>query len=356
MKLLKKSLLILAALVASINAQASVYQVNGLKLEFKRFNSQKIRSYAVDVATKRGFEKLLKSIVPAQYNVKEIIESVDLKKTEVVEKLNIVKEVNKKGLYQAEIDILYSAEKIKKILQAKRIPYTQETMGKVLLLPIEKSLETGKLVLFEDSNKLKDELVKSLSNSLLIEPVIAKGDLKEITTYNPQNVLDDNNKDNVLELATKYEANKAIVILLEKNNFDGNDMYQTTIKYINFDNMQDESTVIMAPNVEQAAKNIALKIKNTWQTNNLLEFNKPKRFIAMINTNNSLDELYETINHMKTLRIVSDVNIKQLTTTAAFVQTDFYGTPQEFLNKAKQKRLNIFQAENGQWIIERVLD
>ncbi|HAG52700.1 MAG TPA: hypothetical protein DCL21_02825 [Alphaproteobacteria bacterium] len=356
MKFFKKFLLITIAVFGSIyTAQASVYQVNTIKVEFKRFNSQKIRAYAVDVATKRGFTKLLNNIVPQEYDVKDVIESIDLKKTDVVEKLNINNEINVKGKYYAEIDILYNKEKIKQILQSRRIPFTQESMGTVLLLPILQD-QNQEFSLFEDKNKFKDLLVKNLEGSLLITPLLAKGDLQEMTTYNPQNILDENNGANVLELATKYETNRAIIALLQQNTYEDSNINQVTIKYLGFDKMPEEKFIVLGKTLEEATKEVASKIKSLWQENNLLEFNKPKRFVAMIQTKKSLDELYATIDQLESLKTVSSVKIKQITTEYAFVQTDFYGTPQEFLAAAKSKKLGIYQSNNSQWVIERVLD
>lgn len=355
MKLLKNLTLLLAIFAFAFTAEASVYQVNGIKTKFSKFNSQKIRSYAVDVATRRGFEKLLSNIVPQEYNIKELLESIDLKKTDVVDKLNIVDEVNIKGKYEATFDILYSKEKIKKLLQTRRIPFTQETMGNVLLLPIQQNANQSYL-LFEDSNTFKNLLFAELENSLLINPVLAKGDLQEITTYNPQNILDENNSTNLQTLATKYEAEKTLIVLLQKNNYQEQSVYQVTLKYFNFTDQKEESFIVLGKNLKQATKEIAEKIKTLWQQKNLLEFNKPKRFVAMIKTSGNLENLYAVMEQTKKVKTVSSVKIKQLTMQSALVQTDFYGTPQEFLAAAKNARLNIFQNQEGQWVIERVLD
>lgn len=355
MKLLKKLTLLTAVLMASFSANASIYQVSGLELKFSKFNSQKIRSYAVDVATKRGFVKLLKNIIPQEYNVKEVLDSIDLKKVDVVEKLNIVNETNIKGKYEATFDILYSKDKIKHLLQERRIPFIQESMGKVLLLPIEQTAQQDYL-LFEESNKLKNLLFSQLENSLLIKPVLAKGDLQEITTYNPQNILDKNSEGKVLELAKKYKSEKALIVKLQQNNYEDKSLYQVTLKYVNFTDLKEENFIVIGKNMQQVTKEIAEKIKTIWQQNNLLEFNKPKRFVAMVNTNGDLKELYSIINMLKKLKTVSDVKVKQLTTQFAFIQTDFYGTPKEFLSTAKNARVSIFQSENGQWLVERALD
>lgn len=345
----------IAVFVAISNAHANVYQVNDITVEFKRFNAQKIRSYAVDVATKRGFVQLLNNIIPQEYNVKELVDSIDLKKVDVVERLNIVEEINTKGKYFAKFDIIYSQDKIKTILRQKRIPYTQNTMGKVLILPIQqnKNLEYE---LFGETNKFKTYLFENLEKSLLIKPVMAKGDLQEITTYNPQNILDANNEDRVIQLATKYEANKSLVILLEQKDYEDKDLYQVTINFINFEDFKTETFIVIGKTLKQVSKEVSNKIINLWQQKNLIELNKPKRFVAMINTAGSIDELNATIEHLKTLKMVSAVKITNLTTQYAYVQTDFYGTPKEFLDTAKQTRLNIFKSDNGQWMIERVLD
>tara|TARA_Y100001960_G_C14781621_1_gene887265 strand:- start:4478 stop:5545 length:1068 start_codon:yes stop_codon:yes gene_type:complete len=353
MKLLKKITLVAAILLSTLSAQASVFQVNNIELKFKRFNAQKIRAYAVDVATKRGFEKLLTNIVPQEYDVKGLLESIDLKKVDVVEKLNIVSEVNVKGKYEAKFDILYSEDKIKKILKEKRVPFIQETMGDVLLLAVNQTANQD-FLLFEESNVLKDLLFKNLKDSLLIKPVLPKGDLQEITTYNPQNILDANNEDKVLQLAKKYNADKAIVVLLQQNNYQDESLYQVTIKYINFDKLTEESFIVLGQDMKQVAKEIKTKIKTIWQQNNLLEFNKPKRFVAMINTASSLDNLYATIKKLEKMNIVSSVKIKQLTTQYAFIQTDFYGTPQEFLSSTEKAGLKIYQGTDGQWLVERI--
>lgn len=353
--LIKSLCLLLVFCFTALTSQADDYHVKDITVEFKRFNAQKIRAYAVDVAIKRGFDRLLENIVPQEYNVKELAKEIDLKKVDIVEKFNITEEVNTKGRYFAKFDVIYSEEKIKKILQEKRIPYTQKAMGRVLLLPIQQA-STGQLVLFGELNQFKDLLYKSLEGNLLIEPVLAKGDFDEITKYNPQNVLDENSQEEVLKLANSYEADKALVILLEQNNYQDQNIYQVTIKYINFDEQTPESFIVLGKTLEQASNEVAKKIINLWQTKNLIELNKPKRFVAMINTAGSLTELNGTIKHLESLKMVSSVKIKQLTIDYALVQTDFYGTPQEFLNTAKAKRLNVFKADNNQWMIERVLD
>jgi hypothetical protein len=353
--LIKNLCLLLAFCLTAFTSQADDYHVKDITVEFKRFNSQKIRAYAVDVAIKRGFDKLLENIVPQEYNAKELAKQIDLKKVDIVEKFNITEEVNTKGRYFAKFDIIYSEEKIKKILQEKRIPYTQKAMGRVLLLPIQQA-STGQLVLFGELNQFKDALFKALEGNLLIEPVLPKGDFDEITKYNPQNVLDDAAQDEVLKLANAYDTDKALIILLEQNNYQDQNIYQVTMKYRNFDEQEPESFIVLGKTLEQASNEVANKIINLWQTKNLIELNKPKRFVAMINTAGSLTELNGTIKHLESLKMVSSVKIKQLTIDYALVQTDFYGTPQEFLSTAKAKRLNVFKADNNQWMIERVLD
>jgi hypothetical protein len=351
--MLKNITLLITICIAAFNAQANVFQVNGIDLEFSKFNAQQIRSYAVDVATKRGFEKLLQNIIPSEYNVAEIISSIDLKKVDVVEKLNIIHEINVTGKYKATFDILYNKQVIKQILQEQRIPFIQETMGNVLLLPIQQTDDQEYLV-FENTNQLKDLLFEDLKDSLLINPILAKGDLDEITTYNAQNILDDNNKSNIIDLAKKYNTDKAIIVFLQNNNYQDQNLYQVTLKFINFKNLQEESFIVLGQDIKQVTGEITGKIKTIWQSKNLLEFNKPKRFLAKINTAESLENLYATVDKLKNLKTVSTVQIMQLTTQYAFVQTDFYGTPQEFLESAKQANISIYQDNNKQWLIERL--
>lgn len=351
MKLLRFLTLFIATFALVGVAQANVFQVNGIETKFKKFNSQKIRSYAVDVATKRGFEKLLNNIVSPEYNIKELMETIDLKKTDVVEKLNIVNEVNVKGDYHATFDILYNKEKVKKILQERRVPYTQEAMGEVLLLPIQQNAKQEYL-LFEESNQFKQMLFEQLENSLLISPILAKGDLQEITTYNPQNILDENNPANLENLTARYNTNKALIILLQQNNYQGQNLYQVTLKFFNIADLKEESFIVLGKDLQQVSKEIAEKIKTIWREKNTLEFNKPKRFVAMVQTVGNLDKLYSVINKIEKLNIVSSVKIKTLTTQYAFIQTDFYGQPNEFLTATKNADLNIFQSGNGQWVIQ----
>jgi len=328
-----------------------VYNVKGVKVKFKHFNAQRTRTSAVDYAVKKGFSKLLKDIVLEEYQTEDLAKDIDFKKSDLVEKLNIVSEDTSKGGYLATFDILYNESKVKQILKERRIPFTQESMGKVLLLAV-KETSSGRRLLFEDFNDFKSTIEELLQGTSLIEPIFPKGDIDEVTAFSPYNILDAYNQEKILKLAEKYETDKVIVALVSKKDVTTPDAYNLHIKFINIDKLTTYNTLIMGKSIRSVSIQASSKIKDLWKKSHLLEFNKPKKFIASIATKGDIDKLDDIIAKLNEMPIVAGTVIVELNHSEALISTNFYGSPSEFLEGTEKAGLTVFQSQDKRWFVD----
>lgn len=341
------TLFTISFLLSANSYAGNVYNVEGVEVSINHFNAQRTRTKAVDSAVKKGFYKMLDDIVLKEYNYKELLKKIDFKKIDLVEKLNIIEENSTGGKYKAKFNILYNKDAVKQVLREQRIPFTQDSMNNVLILAVKED-SSGQRLLFEESNSFKYLISEYLKDTNLIDPILPKGDFQEVTGFSPYKILDAYNQDKILDLAVNYATEKVIVIVLKEKE----ESYDVQIKFINLDNMNSYNSLVMGQSLTDVTSQVAEKVKELWKKNHLLEFDKPKRFVAMIETKGDLSKFDGIIENLKAISIVSDVNIMEINRNSAIVQTDFYGQPKEFLNATTKAGLRVFQESGNSWYID----
>ncbi|MCP4355116.1 MAG: DUF2066 domain-containing protein [Proteobacteria bacterium] len=349
-----KGIIILLVLLAGFSADSfakNVYEVKGVEIKFKHFNAQRTRASAVDYAAKKGFFVMLNDIVLEKYDTEQLKKEIDFKKDSLVEKINIVSEDTSKGGYWAKFDILYNQDKVKRILKDKRIPFTQESMGKVLVIPIKEDFK-GARFLFEEMNDFKYVLEDSLKKTNLLETVFPKGGLDEVTSFSPYGILDAYNSQKLLDFVKRYETDKIMIVLLSKKDVLDKNSYNLHIKFINIDSLTTYSSLVIGQNIKGISDQIAKKVKDLWKESHLLEFDKPKKLVASVATNGDLDKFDDIVNKLNEISTVSDVTISKLNRQEAEIYTMFYGSPKEFLEETEKAGLRVFQTTEGKWLVD----
>ena len=287
---------------------------------------QNNRNRHLETAFRKGFEKLIVSIVRAE-DQKELL-STDLKTIKLlILNYRVIEENTLDNKYNLKVDIAFNRDLVSQFLFKKNISYSEVKRLDVLIYPIviinsEPNIFSNNK-LFEEWNDNKD--FENISFMLPVENV-------EDISFIKQNI-------SVLEeidlnrIVNNYEIRNSVILILRYENKKLNSFLKTNlegirkVKKINFKS-QNLDTKESRNNIISSVK---YYINELWKEENLIDISVPTYLTVntKIQDSNTLKKIIEKI---KNISLIDGYMVEKLDTDLVKIKIKYFGKIQNLQN------------------------
>lgn len=312
-----------------------------------------MRERAIKKARKPGLEKLLKQITPRKtWGVhNQILAVSDIDKLFYKAVVDF-EEITSR--YKASIHLFYNEKAVKSLLEKYGVPYTKATGGKVLLLPV---FEYGEnLVMWENTNPVKNAVERSLKSSFFFDFSLPKGSVDEVNSLSSRLAVLGAG-DLITSIANRYDTEAAVVLHVKlSNRFDGfyldvsanwfeGDLLVEPVIYsapidglVLFDGFPDEEK--LSSYLDVAVRDVLSRVGEHKRDENLVEVDKPGRVFLRFKPQDPSD-LEELQNKITSLGVIKEFKLRVLNVKDSVFQIDFYGDKQELASYLQKLNIDI---------------
>ena len=336
-------LLILLFLYKTQNvfANQDVFTVDKIIIEGKiKQNNYKERY--LDIAFRKGFEKLLSNILKIQDQKKVFSTELAIIKS-FVQSYRIVKEQDINGKYLAEISLSFKEDSINQFFKNNGISYSASQNFETLIYPI--FIKNSELQVFS-GNKFFEEwnMSKEFEGVNFILPVESLDDLVFIKK----------NKDELEEielqsLVDKYEITNSAILILRYDENNLNVFIKTNFKGLK--KLKKVDIFVKDLNNYKVREETILKLKSIvhdmWKEQNLIDASTPS-YLTLNTKFNEPHSLGEVINKIKKINIIKSYNIQELNKNNAKIKIKYLGKIKSLENFLIQSGFNL-KIQDNKW-------
>ena len=336
-------LLILLFLYKTQNvfANQDVFTVDKIIIEGKiKQNNYKERY--LDIAFRKGFEKLLSNILKIQDQKKVFSTELAIIKS-FVQSYRIVKEQDINGKYLAEISLSFKEDSINQFFKNNGISYSASQNFETLIYPI--FIKNSELQVFS-GNKFFEEwnMSKEFEGVNFILPVESLDDLVFIKK----------NKDELEEielqsLVDKYEITNSAILILRYDENNLNVFIKTNFK--GSKKLKKVDIFVKDLNNYKVREETILKLKSIvhdmWKEQNLIDASTPS-YLTLNTKFNEPHSLGEVINKIKKINIIKSYNIQELNKNNAKIKIKYLGKIKSLENFLIQSGFNL-KIQDNKW-------
>ena len=323
------------AVIGQVFAQGNannnpLYSVKGYVVEKNIKDPAKARSKAITEATKDAFKKILENITPRQYwyNHEEIMNMANY--DEVLQKFSIVKEELEPN-YKVTLDLFYNPQAIRDQLTSMNIPYSEDTGGNILVIPLFEL--SSRAMLWEQSNPWKKALNDNFDSFSTFKFSLPLGDVEEMRALTPE-MAALGAGDIIRGLGESYDA-KAVVVARARavTDFFGDRFIEAEMVWYGegSEQMPTTTTSISYPEgvslesaLNSAARGVMATFVDNWQSSKLIKVDVPGRVFLRFAPAN-VQDLEKIKSTVKGLNIVRDMKLRVMNVKDSIFQVDFYG-------------------------------
>ncbi|MDH3659616.1 MAG: DUF2066 domain-containing protein [Alphaproteobacteria bacterium] len=200
--------------MANGSAQAQtvdLYTVTDIAVDATAENAVAARSQAHKQGQRDGLARLLKRLVPAS-DQSLIPPAASLQAERYVQNFEIAGEQLSNTRYLARMTIAFDSERVKELLQAERLPFSEKVSQPVLVLPLFKAPDGAKL--WPEGNPWWAAFAKTLEAERPLRLIMPLGDLEDVGAMSIEQA--ENGDQLALQrLANRYGAKDGIVASAE---------------------------------------------------------------------------------------------------------------------------------------------
>ncbi|MEM7042634.1 MAG: DUF2066 domain-containing protein [Pseudomonadota bacterium] len=215
---------IISLVLVSLNGErtaaqtADLYTVSGIAVDATAENAVAARSQAHKRGQREGLRKLLRRLVPASEHSR--LPDASLTPENFVQNFEIENEQLSSTRYLARMTIAFDPKRIKDLLQAERLPFSEKVSPSVLVLPLFKGPEGT--FLWPEGNPWWSAFARSLEAERPLRLVMPLGDLQDVGTMTVEQA--ENGDQLALQrLASRYGAKEGIIASVEQLSGPGAD-------------------------------------------------------------------------------------------------------------------------------------
>ncbi|MEZ5935532.1 MAG: DUF2066 domain-containing protein [Alphaproteobacteria bacterium] len=190
---------------------ADLYTVSNIPVDATAADAVAARSRALEQGQREGLRRLLKRLVPASDHGR-LPDAATLNADRYVQNFEIEGEQLSNTRYLADMTIAFDAERVRELLEAERLPFSEEVSPPVLVLPLFKS--PADTVLWPDNNPWWSAWAENLEAERPLRLIMALGDLEDVSAMTVEQAANGDQLA-VQRLASRYRANDAIVASAE---------------------------------------------------------------------------------------------------------------------------------------------
>lgn len=320
-----------------------VYTIDRYEVTLEQRNTSRARQEAINLATRGGFEQLLKSLTAqsAWEKHEEALANTDY--NQVLERFDILEETTT-PTYKATFKLDFNRAYIRTLLQQYAIPFTEVSAGTVLLLPLL-DLHNSSL-LWEETNPWRVKLEEAAKKSGLVTFVFPIGDPQEMMMLTPEMVAF-GATDMILDIAKKYNASAAVVARFQMG-LDNTGQREALLD-LTWHGEKAEPQYLQVPlqnqdGLDAAMSGVAVKaiqaLEEAWRKLYIVELDKPDRLLVHYKVN-QLAAIEALRKQLSGVAIVNDVLLRAVSREQAVFQVNFYGTPEKLKALAEEQNLAL---------------
>ncbi len=326
-------LLILLFLYKTQNvfAYQDAFTVDKIIIEGK-IKQKNYKDRYIDIAFRKGFEKLLSNIVKIEDQKKIFSTELAIIKS-LIQSYRIVDEKEIDGKYRAEISLSFEEESINQFFKNKGISYSASQSFETLIYPI--FIKNSELQVFS-GNKFFEEwnMNKEFEGVNFILPVESLDDLVFIKKNK-----DDLEEISLQSLVDKYEIKNSAILILRYDENNLNVFIKTNFK--GFKKLKKVNILVKNLDNNKVREETILKLKSIvhdmWKEQNLIDATTPS-YLTLNAQFNEPYNLEEVISKIKKISIIKSYNIQELNKNNAKIKIKYLG---------KIKSLENFLIQSG---------
>ena len=289
-------------------------------------SDQNYKNRQLDTAFRKGFEKLISSIVKRK-NQKELF-STDLKTVKLLlSNYRIVEESTKGNQHKLIVDITFDRNLVTQFLFEKNISYAEVKKLEIIIYPIlisnSELIMSSKNKFFEEWNNNKD-----FENITFLLPVEDVDDIHFIKKN--LFVLEEINLNRIVD---NYEIRNSAILIFRYDNKKLNAFMKTNLEGIRKAKKIDFGSESLE---DKESRNNIIKstkyyINELWKEENLIDISVPSYLVVntKIKDPSSLEKI---IKIMKKISLIDNYIVQQLDNESAKIKIKFFGKIQNLQN------------------------
>ena len=343
---MKKVILFSLIILFSIKTQnvfsnSNVFTVDNIEI-IGETNVQDYRKKYLKVAFKRGFQKLISSIIKKE-NERELL-STDFKTLQsLISSYRILDEKIQENKYNLKVSITFDKNLVSKFLLKKNISYSEVKKLDMVLYPILiKNSEFQVLSKNKFFNEWNEE--KIFENITFILPIENLDDIDFIETHlqileetDLSRLVDNYEIRNSTILILRYDQKKLSVFL--KSKFENNKkVSKIDFKLDSIENRDSRKDII---------KNLKFYINELWKKENLIDISAP----SYLTINTRIKDAYslkKIVEKIREISLIESYAIEQLDNKSAKIKVKFFGKIKSLQNSFRDNGFD-FKILHDEW-------
>lgn len=332
------------------------YLVKELFVESKVFDPIYSRKNALKQATEEGFYRLLGQLTSASSieSHKEELSKINL--DILLKKVHIVTERNDVP-YQVTFDLEYDRTAVKDVLTDLKIPFSEISTGRVLLIPLYETEQ--QTYLWQDNNPWKEQLIKASKQLGLVHFILPTGDVSEMRMLTPE-MAAFGAEDILLSVAQGYATETVCVVRARESNTVVGRQLSVEANWYGKDQMEPmykERTLSGTDNITEIRAEMAAsmlkEMEDKWRSLNMLNFDQTTSVLVRYVPVN-LSDAQRMRQVFEKLPILKDLWMRMMSQSELVYQIDFYGDVPKLLQQVEALGIHLKQAEDGAqvWVAE----
>tara|TARA_Y100000590_G_scaffold7163_1_gene9185 strand:- start:4381 stop:5430 length:1050 start_codon:yes stop_codon:yes gene_type:complete len=341
-KVILFSLIILFSIkTQNVFANINVFTVDNIEI-IGETNVQNYRNKYLKVAFKKGFQKLITSIIKKE-NERELL-STDFKTIQsLISSYRILDEKVLENKYNLKVSITFDKNLVSRFLLNQNISYSEVKKLDMVLYPILiKSSEFQVLSKNKFFNEWNEN--KIFENITFVLPVENLDDIDFIKTNLPvleevdlSRLVDNYEIRNSTILILRYDQKKLNVFLKAKFE-NSKKVSKVDFKLENLENKEARQDII---------KNLKFYINELWKDENLIDISIPSYLSINTKMKNS-NSLKKIIGKIEEISLIESYTIEQLNNKSAKIKIKFFGKIKNLQNSFRDNGFE-FEILHDEW-------
>lgn len=347
---------------ATVQADDSVYQVNGVGVDITAGNETEAKAKGIARAKRLAFDRLLERLTLSE--TRASIPAIDYNSLEqMIYGVSIASEKMSRGQgrYLARINVSFLPDAVRQWLQANSISYAETKSKKLVILPVLQ--EQGQNRLWTDGNTWLRAWGHMVLETGLLPVVLPLGDLSDIATISAAQALE-GDEERMKAIAAKYGAD-GVLLTIAKPRSDGagelagltatsrvyaagwsGSSYSHTV-----DRQEGQEPIAVMSN---AAARVLHSVEDDWKHRNLIDYSGDRQKMVVTAPLQSLNDWVNLRGVLDRLALVDTYVVETLSTTKAIIALDYLGSTEQLQTALAQADLTLrYDDIDQRWVLSR---
>lgn len=336
--------------------EGNPYLVRALMVESKVFDPIHSRPTALKKATLEGFNRLLGQLTsPKEIEKhKDALEKANL--NILLKQVQIVSERTEVP-YQVTFDLEYDRDGVKELLTDLKIPFSEVSTGRVLLIPLFEGEE--QTYLWQEDNPWRASLTSASQKLGLVNFILPTGDVNEMRMLTPE-MAAFGAEDILLSVGESYGTDTVCVVRAKESKTVVGRTFSVEATWYGKEHMEPiyQYQTIATPDtletvMEALAGKVLTNMEDNWRSLNMVDFDKTTSVLVRFSPD-SLTDAERLRTAFEKLPVLKDLWLRMMSQKELIYQIDFYGDVAKLLQQVEALGVRLKETEAGAqvWIAE----